>query len=151
MARELERWWRRPWFTRQRGLSPFGETFLDRLMSEWPHRNGEEVGFHPRIDFKVDDGHYRVTAELPGVSKEDISVNVDLNTLTISGEKRYEKEDERGDYYFRETGYGSFSRSINLPTEVDEKQVDATFENGVLELVLPAKEETRTRKQIEIK
>jgi len=91
-----------------------------------------------------------VTAPLPGVKPEDVSITVTGNTLTIKGEFKQEQDQERGNVHFRERRYGAFHRSIALPTDVDTNQVEATFEDGVLKLNIPKTEEAKP-KQIEIK
>ena len=104
----------------------------------------------PSVNFFEKDGKYHVTADLPGLSKEDISVNVDKGLLTITGKKEESKEEEGASYYLKESHSGSFSRSFRLPGEVQEDKVEATFKDGVLKLVMPHKE-TPTPKKIDIK
>ncbi|MEE2692683.1 MAG: Hsp20/alpha crystallin family protein [Pseudomonadota bacterium] len=92
----------------------------------------------PRIDVHETDTALEIEAELPGVSEDDLNVEIANNTLTIRGEKRNEKRDERGgDYHYIERSYGSFARSIPLPYEVDPDAVEAVFKNGVLKMTLP--------------
>ena len=79
----------------------------------------------------------KVSAELPGMDEKDIDVSLTRDTLTIKGEKKEEKEDTGKDYYKMERSYGSFTRSIPLPVEVDTDKVQATFKKGVLEITLP--------------
>ena len=93
-----------------------------------------------------------VRADLPGLDKENVNVEIDEDALTISGERQNEFKEEGDDYYRSERSYGRFYRAIPLPEGVDEKQIDARFKDGVLEVTLPApKEETRERKRINIK
>ena len=90
-----------------------------------------------------------IEAELPGVDEKDIDVQLSDNLLTIRGEKRAErKEEKEGDYRLIERSYGSFARSIEVPFAVEADGVEATFRNGVLHLSLPKPPEaaTRTRK-----
>ena len=76
-------------------------------------------------------------ADLPGLEKDDITINVDNRTLTISGEKgETKRESKKGNYYHLERSFGSFCRSFTLPSHVDEKKVEAHYKNGVLELIL---------------
>jgi HSP20 family protein len=89
----------------------------------------------------------RITAELPGVSQDDVDVNLDDDVLTIRGEKRFEQENEKENFHFVERSYGTFQRSLRLPFPVDPEQVRATFENGVLTVTLPkSAQQERTRK-----
>ncbi|MCG6879082.1 MAG: Hsp20/alpha crystallin family protein [Deltaproteobacteria bacterium] len=89
-------------------------------------------------------------ASLPGVKKEDINIDIHDNVLTISGKKESEREEKEANYYLKESSYGSFSRSVRLPGEVEEEDVDASYKDGVLKVVMKAKEGTGRRK-IEIK
>jgi HSP20 family protein len=79
----------------------------------------------------------RITAELPGVSEQDIDVSLDDDVLTIRGEKRFERKEEKETFHFVECSYGTFQRSLRLPFAVDPEQVQASFENGVLTVTLP--------------
>jgi len=79
----------------------------------------------------------RITAELPGVNQDDIEFNLDNNILTIRGEKRFERTDEKENFHFVERSYGTFQRSVQLPYRVDPGQVQARFDNGVLTVVVP--------------
>lgn len=93
-----------------------------------------------------------VRAELPGVSKEDVNVEVEDGALTISGERRHEQEESREGYYHSERRYGAFSRSIPLPEGVDANQVEAKFRDGVLEITVPKPEgESARRRRVEIR
>lgn len=104
----------------------------------------------PSIDISETDGEIHVKAELPGLETKDIDVNVSGDLLTIRGEKKEETETEEESYHARERYYGSFQRSIRLPSEVKSENAEASFKNGVLNLKLPKSETARTRK-IEIK
>ncbi|HDK27492.1 MAG TPA: Hsp20/alpha crystallin family protein [Candidatus Atribacteria bacterium] len=90
-----------------------------------------------------------VKAELPGVDKKDVKISLSENTLTIRGERKEEKEIKKEDYYCCERAFGTYSRSITLPVEVDKTKAKATFKNGILEITLPKIEETKP-KEIEI-
>ncbi|RDI50509.1 Hsp20/alpha crystallin family protein [Microvirga subterranea] len=80
---------------------------------------------------------FRITAELPGVAEQDIDVSLDDDVLTIRGEKRFERKDEKESFHFVECSYGTFQRSLRLPFEIDPEQVQAHFENGVLTVTVP--------------
>lgn len=96
--------------------------------SRSPHR------FQPAADVQEIDGAYLLRLDLPGVSREDITIETSEAALTISGTRR-PPEDAHG-YHFCETGYGSFRRAFSLPRSVDRNAIDAHFENGVLEVKL---------------
>jgi HSP20 family protein len=147
MERSLSRS-RRPWWMTAYGREPMGDVWSDRLWPEWPRQWGEE--YTPSMDLYEKEGKYYLTAELPGVQKDDISITVEGNVVTLSGKKVSTKEEKGANYYFSESRQGSFSRSFRLPEKVDENKVDARFKDGVLTLALPMKETERSRK-IEIK
>ena len=102
------------------------------------------------MDMVETDDNLIVTAPLPGVKPEDVDITVTGNTLTIKGEFKQEKEQEKGNVHFRERRYGAFHRAIPLPADVDTGKIEATFENGVLKLQIPKTEEAKP-KQIEVK
>jgi HSP20 family protein len=89
-----------------------------------------------------------VTMEIPGLEKSDIDIDINGNTLTVSGTKRFEEERHEGEYHIMECAYGSFQRSFTLPARVNETEIDATYKNGVLHLSIPKLTET---KKLEIK
>lgn len=93
-----------------------------------------------------------VRADIPGVKKEDVRVEIENDTLTISGERREEHEEDREGYYRSERSYGQFYRAIPLPEGVNGDQCDASFRDGVLEITLPApKQEERKAKKIHVR
>lgn len=104
-----------------------------------------------KMDLTETDNAYNVRAEIPGVKKEDVKVQVEGNRVTISCETKQEREEKEGErVIFRECQQGSSYRSFTLGSEVDETKAEAKYENGTLELTLPKKEGT-TSKRIEIK
>ncbi|SEO30529.1 heat shock protein Hsp20 [Nitrosospira multiformis] len=104
-----------------------------------------------RMDLTETDNAYNVRAEIPGVKKEDVKVQMEGNRVTISCETKQEREEKEGErVIFRECQQGSASRSFTLGSEVDETRAEAKYENGTLELTLP-KKEGKTTKRIEIK
>jgi HSP20 family protein len=123
-------------YFRGTGLRPFGEGW---------------AAFSPRVDVSEDERQVRVSAELPGLDEGDIDVSVSRNLLTIRGEKKEEREEREGSRYYAERSYGSFQRSIPLPTEVDPDGAEAMFEKGVLTVTLPKTEEARAQKRINVK
>lgn len=103
----------------------------------------------PRIDMRETDEAFVVEAELPGIAEDDIDVQLSDNVVTIRGEKRHERKEDKGEsYHFVERSYGSFSRSIPLGYDVDPDSVEAVFKDGVLTLTLPkpADAASRTRR-----
>jgi HSP20 family protein len=104
----------------------------------------------PRIDVRELDGKLVVHADLPGLKGEDVDVRVENDVLTISGERKEEREDEQGNVYTSERSYGRFERSIALPPGIDPNAIEAKFDNGVLELSAPLPESRKARR-IDIK
>jgi len=99
----------------------------------------------PSIDIYEEDGDVVVKAELPGMKKEDIEVNLADQMITISGEKKKEEKVEKKGYYRLERSYGSFARSFNLPSGVRTDDAKATFKDGVLEIRVPKTEEAKRK------
>lgn len=97
----------------------------------------------PALDVYEEKDDLILKAEIPGLSKDDIDITIEGNTLTIKGEKKKEEEIKEEDYYRCERTFGAFSRSIDLPTEVKADKVNASFKNGVLEIRLPKTEEAK--------
>lgn len=104
----------------------------------------------PALDVYEEKDEVIVKADLPGLSKEDVDVNLSGKTLTIKGEKKQEEEVKEKDYYRRERSYGSFVRSVELPAEVKPEEIKATFKDGVIEVRLPKTEEAK-KKTITVK
>jgi len=108
--------------------------------------------FSPSIDIVENDKDIRISAELPGMEEKDIDVSLSRDSLTIKGEKKEEKEDKGKGYYRMERSYGSFSRTLPLPSEIDQDKVKATFKKGVLTVTLPKTEKAiKETKKIDIK
>ena len=104
----------------------------------------------PRVDVVEFEDKFEFTSELPGMSKKDIKLEIQHNSITISGEKHIEHDKTDKNYYVGERGYGNFRRSFQLPSHVDAKQINAEFKDGVLKINIPKLEEAKP-KQIEIK
>lgn len=105
----------------------------------------------PTVDIEEDDNHYLVRADIPGVDKKDINVQLENGVLSISGEKKEETETGKGSKQHRtERFYGSFSRRFSLPTAIKPDEVSASYKDGVLSLKIPKAEEVKP-KAIEIK
>jgi HSP20 family protein len=127
--------------------------FGRRLRPLWPGRwwPTREIALSiPPVDLYEEKDEIVVKTDLPGMSKEDIQVNVTDHLLIIKGEKKKEEEIKEGDYYRSERSYGSFSRSVDLPGEVQIENAKASFKNGVLEIRLPKTEEAK-RREIKVK
>jgi HSP20 family protein len=140
-----------------RALSPFEE--MERWMDEtfrrpfslfrpmWGPRLRlpETEEFAPSVDIFEEGDDVVVKAEVPGMSKEDLDVRLDEDTITISGEKKAEEKVEKKGYYRHERSYGSFYRSFRLPAEVQTDKAKATFKEGILEVRVPKTEEAKKK------
>ncbi len=151
-------------------MSPF--SFMRRFMSEMdnlfedfgvgsmtpfmggsmqPQRTGESSRMWiPQIEAFERGGQLVVRADLPGVSLDDVRVNLENDVLTRSGERRSESEETRGNMYRSERSYGSFQRSVRLPEGVDPESVRASFDSGVLEITMSAPKQTSSARNIEV-
>jgi HSP20 family protein len=109
-----------------------------------------EYSVSPAIDIKEDEKTVTMTVELPGVDKKDVQIEVRDNVLTIKGEKRSEKREDKDNWHCIERSYGSFARRVVLPCDVDDNQAEASMEKGVLTLRL-AKAQGSTGKNIPVK
>ena len=122
--------------------NPFEDLFGDLGKGFWvkplAYPAGTEMSM--KVDVKEDDKGYTVHADIPGVKKEDIQVDVDGNVVSLRAESKQEKEEKQGEKtIYSERQYGMVSRSFSLPTEVDEKGAKAEYKDGVLNLMLPKK------------
>jgi HSP20 family protein len=127
LKREMDRMWERF----------FGESPIQEVGAEWI----------PPLDVAETKDEIIVTVELPGVDPSNVEVTVANGILTIKGEKKHERKDER--YHLIERTYGAFTRSIRLPVDFDENNVKATYKDGVLKIVLPKVEKAK-EKEIKI-
>ena len=106
----------------------------------------------PAVNITEQEGEYIVSLAAPGLKKDDFKIDVDGNMLTISSEKEDNKEEKDERFTRKEYNYSSFSRSFNLPEQVDQEKIDAKYADGVLTITLPCREETKkaTAKQITV-
>ncbi len=107
--------------------------------------------FQPRLNFVEKDKTFEVSLELPGIKEKEIEISLEGDTLSIRGEKKDEKKEEKENVYHLERSYGSFQRTILLPSAIKEDEVKAVFENGVLNITLPKTEAARQKtRRIEV-
>ncbi len=138
----------------KRPLDLFGlRSDFNRVFDTFFGENGFEsqagITFVPNVDISDDKDAFYVTVEIPGMSKENIKVNVKSNVLTICGEKKVESEQANRNFYRSERTFGIFCRSFELPDLVDMERIEANYKDGLLYLSIPKKEESKP-KQIEI-
>ena len=154
---------------RNAGMSPFSlmsqltqemdrmfEGFWNRPFGLGRTRDGGERGLSerrwaPELEMHEHDGQFLVRLDLPGMKREDVEVEVVGQTLTIQGERKQECQSDENGWHHTECRYGSFFRSIPLPDDVDPEQIQAQFDNGVLEIRMPAPDRTERRNRIEVR
>ena len=141
--------------TRYRPVSVFGhpfETFnrLSRWFDDFSDVpvSAQKIGYD--VDVREDETQFHVVAELPGLAKDDVDITLEDGVLTISGEKKDERDENKDGYHLRERHYGRFSRSFRLPTDVDESKIEAHLKDGLLTVDVP-KTEAAKPKSIKVK
>ena len=138
---------------------PFREfvTLQDRMNRLFRDPRGPEgqdesltsTAFAPPVDVYEDEHNITLKIEVPGIDEKDIDVRIENNTLTVHGERKFEKEEKEENYRRVERQYGAFTRTFTLPTTVDTENVSATYDKGVLKIALPKKAEAKP-KQIKV-
>jgi len=130
------------------------KTGMDRIFEDvfggnrnWPESS---LSVTPPVDIEETENDYRISAEIPGIEKGDIKITLENNVLSISGEKKVEKEVKDENYHRFERHYGKFHRSFELPGPINREKIDADYKNGVLNITVPKTEESKP-KQIEVK
>ena len=127
------------------------DTLFGSLARPFPMlRPMESEGWMPALDVYEKENEMVVRLDLPGIEKKDVKVKVLDDVLIIEGERKLEKKIEEENYLCREAFYGTFTRRIALPNPVEEYEVKATFQNGILEIHVPVKVETETPKEIPV-
>jgi len=151
---------------KNKGLSPLGmhlpyiDDIFDKFTHSWPFTRpsfasieSTDFTLNPKVDITEDDKSYKMTAELPGLDLENINLDLSDGVLTLSGEKKTEKdEDKEGNYHLMERSYGYFKRSFALPPSVEEDKIKADFKKGVLSVSMPKSEQAqKLQRKISIK
>lgn len=119
--------------------------FEDAVSSQREDRDMVSSTWAPAVDIFETETEIVLTAEVPGIEEKDIEVKLEDSTLTLRGERRFEKETKEENYHRIERSYGSFFRSFTLPNYVDQEKIKAEHEYGVLKVFLPKKMESKTR------
>ena len=133
MSERLNRMFARPMSTRQNGKEAL-------IVADWT----------PQVDISEADHEYVITAELPGLKKEDVKITLEDGVLTLQGERKQEKEEKGTRYHRVERAYGSFVRSFTMPDVIDDAKVATEFKDGILSIRLPKSEKAKP-KVIEVK
>ena len=123
----------------------FDEFFGSRVPASAAQQREGSPAWVPRVDISETEDEIIVRADIPGMKKEDIKVTLADNVLTISGEKKIERDEKKENYHRVERVFGTFSRSFYIPTNVDASKITAKYNNGVLEVRLPKKEEAKPK------
>jgi HSP20 family protein len=123
---------------------------MDRLFDRLFDTPASAQRWAPAMDLTEAEDHYLLKADLPGLSEDDVSIEVENGVLTISGERKAEHEEDEKGWHRIERSYGSFSRTLTLPEGVDADAVTAEFDRGVLHVRIPKPEEVKPRR-IEVK
>ena len=121
-------------------------TFFDSPANEPSGSGGFAGRWLPPMDLSETEGRYVLHADLPGMTEDDVQIELEDNVLTISGERRLEESNSQGGYLRTERARGAFARSLTLPAGVDPERIAAEFHNGVLELQIPKPEERKPRR-----
>lgn len=127
---------------------------LNRLFRESYGNEGREEAlttssFAPAVDVYEDEHNVTLKVQVPGIEEKDIDIRIENNTLTLHGERKFEKEEKEENFRRVESSYGSFTRTFTLPTTVDAEKVTADYDKGVLKITLPKKAEAKP-KQIKV-
>jgi HSP20 family protein len=122
----------------------------NRFLGETPFARTGGEGWSPSVDISETKDHLAIMAELPGLDAKDVNVSITGDILTIKGEKRKETEEKDEHHHYVERYYGSFERSFKIPVNVRDDKIAATFDKGVLKIVMPKTEESK-KKEIEVK
>jgi HSP20 family protein len=140
-----------PVFSLQRDINRIFDDFWKRFDQPFSALGRWESG-GPRTDIAETDNALEVSVELPGIDQKEVDISLTDNSLTIQGEKKSEREESKKGYHLSERSYGSFYRSIPLPSGVDTDKASAEFKNGILTVTLPKTQEALSRvKKIEVK
>src|SRR5215510_1211602 len=127
-------------------IDPFRE--LASFFENWDLSGKEQLAagtFVPAVDVYEDEHNLVLKMEVPGVNEEDLKVSLENNTLTVSGERKFEKEEKEENFHRIERRYGSFTRTFRLPSTVDSEKVDAGYDKGILKITLAKKAEAKPR------
>ena len=126
------------------------DRFWDSFVPSALRRTDDSGEWFLSLDVSETKNEIIVKAEVPGMDPKDIDISLSNGTLTIKGEKKQEREEKDEDYHLVERHYGSFMRSVMLPSEVKQDKINASYKNGILKVVLPKSEEAK-KKEVKIK
>jgi len=133
-----------------RNLLNLNDDVFKTFFNEDRYLTRNRDGYYPAVNIEENEDAYRVSIELPGMEKKDIKISFQDDVLTISGEKKDQKEDKDRNYHYFERRFGKFERSFRIHTDVIEDKIDAGFKDGVLTVDMPKAEIAKPR-EIEVK
>lgn len=134
-------------FNRRSYVDDVFNNFFNEIASfSYPTLSSSDRTLSPRTDIIENDLEYRLELELPGVLQDNIDIKVDSNILTIEGTKEKISENKDLNYHMQERYYGSFYRSISLPSNINEEHIEAKFKDGILQIKIPKKEHSTAKK-----
>ena len=122
------------------------DDFFDDFFSAEPFLSTRERALSPRIDVIDKPNEFIVKAEIPGVDKKDLDIEIGDDYITLKGEKKEAEEHKEEDYYYKESFHGKFLREIALPQKIKSDAAKATYENGILKISVPKAEESKAKK-----
>lgn len=123
---------------------------LDRFFQNEFELNDLPKSFRPQVDIAETEKAFEIEVSVPGINKEDFKIDFNEGKLTISGERKQSEEKDGKNYHTRETRYGSFARSFQLPDSVDEAKIKASYDNGILSLHIPKDEKKTLSRTIKV-
>ena len=136
-----------PWREMETFQDSFGNFFREPFFGMSWLNDEEGLGrWEPAVDIYDDNDKVVIKAELPGVDKKDIEVDLKDHVLTLKGERSYEKEAKEDNYYHKERAFGKFQRAFRLPVNLDPEKINADFKDGVLKIEIPKSEEAKPKK-----
>jgi len=124
---------------------------MNRLFEDTFTARGDEKdlisgNWSPSVDIYETENALVLTAEIPGIEEKDVEIKIENNTLTVSGERKFEKETKEENYHRIERAYGSFCRSFTLPNYINHDKIEAEHDSGILRITMPKKSELKPRK-----
>lgn len=137
--------WKRPFENGLSNRTMYNSPLANLLNNVWRDEflTGEYAQFVPAVNLSENETQFNVELSAPGFDKNDFKIEINDGVLTVSGKHEVEKEVKEKNFTRKEFNYGSFQRSFSLPQEVNEETIDAKYENGILKIALPKKEETK--------
>jgi HSP20 family protein len=126
-------------------------SFVDKFFNDDFFGNGTAKSFSPQVDIAETEKAFEIQFALPGMKKNDININVEGDQLIVSGERKMENEKKDKNYHSVESYYGSFQRSFYLPDTANTEKIDASYKDGILEVVIPKDEKKENKRLINIK